>query len=83
MSYKDLPGYGDEETWGLMKYAVGSPYYDDSEEEQQLAEHLAELEDIILDVQNAYTALKFNCRNNYKINLLSAQQQINLLLIND
>ena len=79
MSYKDLPGYGDEETWGVYKYAVGSPYYDDSEEEQQLAERLSELEDIILDVQNAYSALKFNCSDNYKNNLLSAQKQINLL----
>ena len=83
MSYKDLPGYGDEETWGVYKYAVGSPYYDDSEEEQKLAECLSELEDIILDVQNAYTALKNNYCDNYKINLLSAQQQINMLLINN
>ena len=80
MSYKDLPGYGDEETWGAFKYAVGSPYYDDSEEEEKLAEHLAELEDIILDVQNAYTALKDSDDLNYKLNLLYAQNQINMLL---
>lgn len=76
---QDLPGFGDVETWGLFKYAVGSPQYNEPEE-GVFEDQINDLENIMLDLQNAYTSLEDNNYNQYKINLQSAQYQIKMLV---
>lgn len=76
---QDLPGFGDQETWGLFRYAVGSPEYSEIKEDT-FESQINDLENIMIDLQNAYTALEDNNYNQYKINLLSAQYQIKMLV---
>ena len=77
--HQDLPGFGDAETWGLFKYAVGSPQYNEPKE-GVFEDQINDLENIMLDLQNAYTSLEDNNYNQYKINLQSAQYQIKMLV---